>query len=194
MAYTKKTTAKKTTTKKVTKPVEPEVVEEVLDEEEVIEEKKVRAKHDPSDPILCRSITVGKLCMEGINTKMVYRWMGYGDEIEVEYRDLASAVRSHSQFIFAPYFIIEDDAFIDEFAELNKFYNEKFTVKELSEILAMSEGAMEDAISILPKGAKEQFVNIVSTKISSGELDSVRKIKALERILDVDFSLVAEMG
>jgi len=196
MAYTKKTTTKKTTVKKVTKPVEPEIVEEVIDEAEEVavkEEKKVRVKHDPSDPILCRSITVGKLLMEGINTKMVYRWMDYGDEIEVEYRDLASAVRSHSQFIFAPYFIIEDDAFIEEFTELNKFYNEKFTIKELSEILDMNEGEMEDAISILPKGAKEQFINIVSTKISNGELDSVRKIKALERILNIDFSLVADM-
>ena len=51
---------------------------------------------------------------------------------------------------------------------------------------------MEDAINILPKGAKEQLINIASTKVANGELDSVRKIKSLERILDVDFSLVAD--
>lgn len=190
MAYTKKTT-KKTTEKKTSNITPVEVAElEVKEKEEVCE--KTRVKHDPSDLILCRSITPGRVSMEGINTKMVYRWMEYGDEIEVEYRDLASAVRSHSRFIFYPYFIIEDEDFIEEFTELKKFYNEKFTTKELADILLMNEGDMEDAINILPKGAKEQLVNIASTKVANGELDSVRKIKSLERILDVDFSLVAD--
>lgn len=200
MAYTKKTTNKKTTTK--AKPVEVEevmTVEETTQVEEdapvaekvVVPEKKM--KHNPSDGILCRSLTVGKLCIEGVNTRTVYRFMDYGAEVEIEYRDLASAVRGHLEYIFTPRFIIEDDLFINEFPELEKFYKEKFTLKELTDILYMNEKDMEDNISILPKGAKEQFINIVSTKISTGELDSVKKIKTLERILGVDFSLVAEI-
>lgn len=200
MAYAKKTTTnKKTTNKNVAKvePVETEVINETILEEEPKIEKtpvtKERIKHDASDGILCRSVTVGKLCMEGSNTKMIYRFMAYGDELEVEYRDLVSAVRSHSQYLFTPYLIVEDESFVAEFPELDKFYHEKFTVKELSDILLMNESEMEDAISVLPKGAKEQFINIVSTEIANGNLDSVRKIKALERILGVDFSLVAEI-
>ena len=217
MAYTRKTTDKKTTTK--AKPVEVEevtTVEEATQAEEdapaeekapveedtpveekapaeekvvVVEKKKFRA----DDTILCRSIAAGKLVMIGAATGMVYRWPDYGSEAEVEYKDLASAVRAHSGHVYEPYFIIEDEDFVDEFVELKKFYKEKFTIRELTDILLMDDNEMENKISILPKGAREQLINIVSTKISTGELDSVRKIKTLERILGVDFSLVAEM-
>lgn len=201
MAYEKKNTTKKNTTKKATsKPVTPEPieVEEEIVEEPVIEEKsaaappvKEKKQFRADDLVMCRSVTVGKLCMVGASSNMVYRWMNYGDEIEVEYRDLSNAVRSHSSYIYTPYIIIEDDDFIDEFLELKKFYKEKFTIKELTDILDMNESEMEDAIAVLPKGAKEQFINIASTQIANGELDSVRKIKTLERILNVDFSMVA---
>jgi len=191
MAYAKKTTTKKNATKKsTTKTIE---VDSINIKDEPVEIVKERVKHDASDGILCRSVTVGKLCMEGSNTKMVYRFMTYGDELEVEYRDLVSAVRSHSAYLFTPYIIVEDELFIKEFPELDKFYKEKFTVKELSDIILMNEAEMEDAIAILPKGAKEQFINIVSTSVANGTLDSVRKIKALERILNIDLSLVAEI-
>lgn len=205
MAYNKKTTDKKTTTK--TKPVEVEevmAVEEATQVEEdtpveekapvkekavVVEKKKFRA----DDTILCRSIAAGKLVMIGAATGMAYRWPDYGSEAEVEYKDLASAVRAHSGHVYEPYFIIEDEDFINEFVELKKFYKEKFTIRELTDILLMNDNEMENKINILPKGAREQLINIASTKISTGELDSVRKIKTLERILGVDFSLVAEM-
>ena len=205
MAYAKKTTTKKNATKKSTAPktvapIEEEVLEEkvVEVEEEKVEEvvkAPVKAKKEfhSDDTILCRSVVVGKLNMIGNNTNIVYRWMNYGDECEVEYRDLVSAVRSHSPHIYKPYFIVEDQDFIDEFRELKKFYSEKFTINELTDILNMNEGEMEDAIAILPDGAKEQFINIVSTSVADGTLDSVRKIKALERILDIDLSLVAEI-
>lgn len=205
MAYAKKTTTnKKTATKRTaaskTKPVEVE--EEIIETEEIVEEApqekavatiKEKVKHAPSDMILCRSVTVGKITMEGDVTKIIYRFMNYGDEVEIEYRDLASAVRRHSNFVYAPRFIVEDEDFIEEFLELKKFYNEKFTIGELTDILYMNESEMEDAISVLPKGAKEQFINLVYTSVADGTLDSVRKIKALERILDADFSMAADI-
>lgn len=206
MAYTRKTTSKKTTTATKTSTKAKTTVEEtpidmttefeeveIEDVDDAIPAIKAKKEFHADDMILCRSVTVGKLCMVGATNNMVYRWMNYGDECEVEYRDLVNAVRLHSQYVYTPYFIIEDEDFVNEFLELKKFYNEKFTIKELTDILAMDEDDMRDAISILPKGAKEQFINIASTKIASGELDSLKKIKALEKILDVDFSLVAEM-
>lgn len=203
MAYVRKTNTKNTTTKKKVeeKPVVADPIEEeVIPEEEIIVEAPVEEKKAPKkkqfhadDMILCRSVTVGKLCFVGATNNTVYRWMNYGDEAEVEYRDLASAVRSHSSFIYTPYFIIEDDDFIKEFKELEKFYKEKFTISELTDILRMNENDMEEAIKVLPKGAKEQLINLASTGVADGTLDSVKKIKTLERILDVDFSLVAEI-
>lgn len=206
MAYTKKNTTKRNTKKETVNPVIPDAVEVDPDavevEEVVVEEKATKPAPAPvkekkqfhsDDLILCRSVTAGKLCMIGSTSNIVYRWMNYGDEIEVEYRDLANAVRSHSDYIYAPRLIVEDDDFIDEFMELKKFYKEKFTIKELTDILKMNDNEMKNAIAILPKGAKEQLINIASTNIANGQLDSMKKIKELEKIFNVDFSLVAEI-
>ena len=206
MAYTKKNTTKKSTTKKAsTAPKKQEVVDEVISDEEIFSDVEIEDVDDvpvpkaekktfhADDMILCRAVAAGLTCMEGRTTNMVYIFRDYGDECEIEYRDLAAAVRAHSDFIYKPYFIVEDQDFVDQFSELKKFYTEKFTVKELTDIIGMSEDGMESAIEVLPKGAKEQLINIVSTKIANGELDSIRKIKTLQRLLDVDFSFVAEI-
>jgi hypothetical protein len=206
MAYNRKNTTKKSTTKKTSEtPKKQEVVEEIISDEEVFSDVEIEDVDDvpapkaekrvfhADDMILCRSVAAGLTCMEGRTTNMVYIFRDYGDECGIEYRDLAAAVRFHSDFIYKPYFIVEDQDFVDEFAELKKFYTEKFTVKELTDIINMNEGDMESAIEVLPKGAKEQLVNIVSTKIVNGELDSIRKIKTLQKLLDVDFSFVAEI-
>lgn len=201
MAYAKKTTTKKTTTKKTASPkAKPVEAEEILEEEDIVEEKEEKVEKPVAkktfhsdDMILCRSTKVGKVVMEGDISKNVYRWMNYGDVAEVEYRDLVSAVRRHSSYIYAPCFVVDDEDFVDGFLELKKFYTEKFTVSELTDILNMNEGEMEDAIAVLPQSAKEEFINLVYTSISDGTLDSVRKIKTLERLLDADFSLAAEI-
>lgn len=198
MAYTKKTTKKNTTKNIDVEPIleEPVEVAEDIEVEEPVKVKESAPKKKvfhSDDPILCRSITPGRLCLEGGATHMVYRWMDYGSEAEIEYKDLANAVRSHHKIVFNPSIIIEDEDFVNEFIELKKFYTEKFTLKELTDILYMNEDKMAEAISVLPSGAKDQLINIISTKVSNGELDSVKKIKALENILKVDFSLVAEM-
>lgn len=211
MAYTKtkkNTTNKKNTiaTKKAsTASKKQEVVEEIIPDEEVFADVEIDDVDDipvakpekkvfhSDDMILCRSVAGGITCMEGRATNMVYVFKDYGDECEIEYKDLAAAVRAHSDFIYKPYFIVEDQDFIDQFSELKKFYTEKFTVNELTDIVSMSEDEMESAIEVLPAGAKEQFINIVSTMIANGQLDSIKKIKTLQRILDVDFSFVADI-
>lgn len=185
MAYTKKNTATKRNT---TPKTEVETEEVVVKETAPVKEKK---KFHSDDPVLCRSVVVGKLCFEGTFSNTVYRWMNYGDRAEVLYKDLVNIVRTHSGYIFSPKFVIEDEDFIDEFPELKKFYAEKYTISELTDILYMSSDEMEHTIKALPKSALEQFINICSTKIAEGSLDSLKKIKDLERILNVDFSLVA---
>lgn len=197
---TANTKAAKTATK--TKAVkEPEIVEEVVEEvveeeipvEEIAEETvKEKKQFHADDMILCRSTVSGKVTMEGDLSKNIYRWIDYGSVCDVEYRDLVNAVRRHSTFIFAPRIIIDDEDFIEEFSDLKKFYREQFTVKELAEIIDMDDNDIYSAVEVLPKGAKEELTNLVSTYIANGTIDSIRKIKTFENVLGVDFSMVAD--
>ncbi len=167
----------------------PEVKVTAQKEKPVVKEKK---KFSDSDGIICRSITQGGLYMEGAKTHMLYEWVEYGDKTQVEYADLAAAVRTKSSYIFGPMFIIEDEDFIEEFTQLKKFYTENYTVSDLEEILFYPIDRMLEEISALPKSAVESLKVLAASSINEGTLDSVKKIKALDEIFGTNLSLLAE--
>ncbi len=186
MANIKKTTTKTAKVEKISAEAA-----HVVDTKEQTAPVKREFKAD--DKIMCRSVTQGGLYMEGLRTKQLYEWLGYGDEIEVEYQDLIAAVRNKSAFVFDPCFIVEDEDFIAENNQLDKFYNERFTVKELRAILDLDVYEMTETIKTLPEGAKSSLKAIASDAVKSGMLDSVRKIKALDSIFETDLNLLSSL-
>lgn len=196
-------TMKKTTTKKVKNETLTNPVEEILTEENVVDtvedneevkivEKEKRVFKD-TDPVRCVSITSGELGMVGAKTSINYRWVGRGDEIDVEYQDLVAAVRLNKKHIFKPFFIISDKEFIAQFPQVQKVYSSMFTLKDLSDILKLSPEQMRSAILSLPEGAKDSVRNIASSAISNGTLDSIARIKVLDEIFDTKFMLMTEL-
>lgn len=192
----KRTTKPKTNTAEKTAEVKTEetvVVEETKPVVEKKVEKKVEQKvFDPSDGILCRSVTQGGLFMPGAKTHMVYEWVEYGDETQVEYADLAAAVRTKSSYVFGPMFIVEDDDFIREFPQLKKFYTENYSISDLEGILQMPLDKMSEEITTLPKTAIESLKVLAASSISDGTLDSVAKIKTLDELFGTNLSILAE--
>lgn len=161
-------------------------------EDEVVETKKKKS-FAQSDGIMCKSVTHGALYISGIKTGMLYPFTDYGDESELEYRDLVAAVRARSNYIFNPNIIIEDEDFIAEFPALVKFYEEKYSVKDLKAILDLPINQMIDEIKKLPKGAANSLKSIAVDRISSGKLDSVKKIKALDEVFGTDLNLIGDI-
>lgn len=155
--------------------------------------KKTKKKFEQTDFIMCRSVIQGGLFLEGAKTKQLYRWTDYGDETEVEYRDLVSEVRAKSAFVFSPYFIVEDEDFIEEFPQLKQFYNQYYSVKDLREILSLPLSSMAKKIEELPNGAKESLRSLAASMISSGAIDSVSKIKKLDEIFDTDMEFLSSL-
>lgn len=163
-------------------------------EEKKIEERKVeKKKFNPEDGISCRSVTVGDLWYEGTKSHNVYNWVDYGDENEVEYRDLAALVRSRSNYVYGPLFVIEDEEFIAEFPQLQKFYDEQYTVDDLKGVLKLSVNDMVNTIKTLPQSAVNSLKNIASTQVASGQLDSLKKIKALDEIFGTELNLLSSI-
>lgn len=194
-------TRKKTTATKPTATVEkqPKVVTDtdnlkVEEPKPVVEKKPEVKKFEPSDPITCRSVCQGILNMEGKSTGTMYRFAGYGDEIDIEYRDLlAEARNARSAYIYSPMLIVEDADFINSVPALKKFYDNYADVTNLRGILGKPVRQMIEAIQELPQGAQDQIKVLASTLISNGELDSMSRIKALEDYFGIQMSLVAEI-
>lgn len=183
----------------------PEKESEVVENIEKIEESTVEAEpkktktsskkksFEPSEGIMCRSVVTGALYLEGSKTKMPYKWANYGDETEVEYRDLVALVREQSGYIYNPFFIIENNDFVAEFPQLQKFYAENYTIKELSDILELPNDKMIAELKRLPKTAVETVKKIAANQVSLGQIDSVRKIRTLDEFFGTDLNLISEI-
>ena len=139
-------------------------------------------------------MTQGGLYVEGAKTKQQYAFSDYGDETEIEYRDLVGLVQAKSDYLYHPYFIVDDDDFIVEFPQLEKFYTDAYGVQDLVAVLDLPIDQMLEKLNKLPSGAKENLKVLASSQVADGRLDSVRKIKALNEFFGIDLNMIAELN
>lgn len=188
-----------TKTNKVSAPkVEIVTENEIVETEETVEEivtpaVKQPRKFEAMEGVMCRSIVDGVLVMGGIKSNNFYKWADTNDVAEVEYQDLVSAVRSNTKYVFAPFFIIEDEDFLAQFPQVQKVYDSMYTTKDLKEILSLPVPAMMDAINTLPSGSKDNLRDIAGKMVLNGQLDSVQKIKALDEFYNTNFLVTTNM-
>lgn len=180
-------TMKKTTT--ASKPKEEEAVVEVNEEvEKKVVEKKKKTYKD-SDPVRCKSITAGEYLFVGDKTKIVYSWVTNGDEVDMEYADLISAIRTKKPCIYKPRVVIMDDDILADYPELQELYDSLYSKDDLREILKLSPSKMRAVVNNLPDGARDSLKTIAITAIDNGELDSIKTVKAIDEIFGTDMLL-----
>lgn len=163
-------------------------VEEV-DVEMFKPEKKV---FTDSDYILCRSVWFGGLnvtCQSG-NT---YEFSKYDAECEINYRDLVTLIRKHSEHIFTPRFIIDDEDFLEDFPSVKNVYNQMYTASDLMDILNLPNNRMKVEIEKLPVEAKNTLCKMIATEIAKGRIDSISKVRVLSEIFNSDFDLISKL-
>ena len=165
--------------------------EEVQSTEETVEKKK--KEFSQSDGVLCVSITQGILNVVGVKTGMIYRFADYGDETEIEYRDLVGMIRSKDKAIFEPRFVVVDEDFVAEYPAIKKFYDDEFSLQNIKSILTLPENQMIEEIKKLPTGALNSLKSIAAEQVFTGEIDSVKKIKALDSVFGTDLNLLGEL-
>ncbi len=171
-----------------------EAIQEDVIAETMTETAKAPKKFEPMDGILCRSIVEGVLVMTGIKSKNFYKWANAGDVTEVEFQDLVSAVRSsNNTYINAPHFIIEDEDFLAQFPQVQKIYDSMYTTSDLREILNLPVGDMIATIKTLPRGSQENIKDIAGKMILNGQLDSVKKIKALDELYNTNYLITTNL-
>ena len=171
-------------TKKVN---DEEVVETATEEVVKPTPKKAQAKKfGPSDMIPCRSVCFGELVMEGYKTKLMYTWANAGDVTNVEYQDLQALQSRKSRFLTDPQFIIEDEELVSQWSSMLKSIYDKIDEADIEEIMKLPLTKFRAKLKSSPEGVKNSIKRMAASKIHSGELDSISKIKAIDEILGTE--------
>lgn len=187
-----KTAAKTTTTNKTTKPDEIAEAKTQINSvpasklDPVVETKKEEVrqpkKFAADDMIPCRSVRNGTLQYIGRKTGDIYEWTDYGDVTEVAYGDLLAVKANKSNFIYGPWFLIEDEDAV-EALKLTELYNSFTDFLDIDEFLALSAAEIRRKLPNAPKGFKDTVARTAGLRIRDGSLDSVIKIKVIDEIL-----------
>lgn len=178
-----------TTTKRaVTRTKAAETTEVV----QATETKKVPKKYEAQDLIPCRSITQGLLLMPGKQSNILYRWDGYGDVQEVEYRDLYSLKSSRSRYIYDPAFIIEDEELVEDtrWKDVKTLYDNMYDSSDISAIINLTPAKFKSVLSQLPVGMKNAIKIEIATRINDGTFDSIKKIEAVDEICGTELKML----
>ncbi len=186
MAYQKKATSEASN---------KNIVRETVDitEKDTVDKRTVR-KYEKEDTIPCKSITNGALLVTGEKSGILYRWADYGDVEDVEYQDLIYMIRSRRASVYRPRFIIQDNEFLSQHPELNELYKKLYSTKDLKDILNLPSSQIKRAINQLPDGAYDAIKGLAASMITSGQFDSVKKIKVLDEIFGTNLLLTLAQG
>lgn len=144
-------------------------------------------KFNPDDIIVCRSVTYGELLGDGRKTKMLYSWAGYGDEVGVEYQDLMSWKSTKSQYLYAPHFVIEDEELLalEQWKDVKEIHD-KIKQLDCDNLFDLPVDKFERAMENVPKTYHVTIRNMANAKILNGELDSLAKIKVIDKNFGTD--------
>jgi hypothetical protein len=187
MAYTKKT-ANKPVTDDVKEPEEVEVEKKVIAEE--VEEVK-KKEYAPQDLIDIRSITQGVLIFNGLKSHNNYTWSGYGDVNPVEYQDLLSELVSGGNFLFKPYFVIEDMELLEQprWGQVKKLYDSMYAPSDINDILYVkSVKDFEATLMNAPEGLKSAIKSAVADAVANNSFDSIQKVKIIDKVCGTEIS------
>lgn len=187
-------TATRRTITKTTTPAKVSVETEAVEVKEPIVKEPVKPKKTftDSDYILCRSVTSGGLNITSQSGNL-YEFADYGEECEINYRDLVTLIRRGSDHVFLPRFVILDDDFLEDFPTVKKTYGKMYTREDLEEILTLPNSQMKREIEKLPNETREIMRNLISTNIANGKLDSISKVRELSTIFGSDFNLLSDL-
>lgn len=188
MARTTKKTAVMNEAEAVeTTPVEAPVAKEVAEAQKV-KVAPVEKKYNPEDMIVCRSLIPGELLLPGKNSEILYRWFGVGDTTTVEYRDLMALNASRSPYLYAPYFMIEDEELLSQprWNSVKQTYDKLYAAQDMDGILDLPPAQLKQMLQKLPASYRKTLAIEVSSRIDAGTYDSINRIKVFDEVMGTD--------
>lgn len=121
-------------------------------------------------------------------------WNSYGEIEYIEYSELLSMRNTSKTFFENNWIFFEDtDDYtaqeLYEILKVDKYYRNTVLGENLDDIFLMTADEIISTIAPLSKGVKETIALSARNKIDSGELDSIKRIEALEKALNAELRI-----
>jgi hypothetical protein len=168
--------------------------QEAVETKEVVQEvvKPVPTKRKELDRnmmVSCRSVVQGELTYVSKKTGLETTWSKFGDEEYIDLGELMTMKASQPKFLNNPWIMI-DDTDVVEHLGLKAVYDKIIAVEELDSFFYKQVDEMVEVLKKAPKGTRQLVADTARAKVQDGSLDSMRIIKALEKELIIDLSMV----
>lgn len=170
------------TTKKTTANVAETTVKEEKKEKPIIP-KDI----DPNQIIVVRNGFQGRLIYTSPRTHETFKWETFGDEQEMELREIRNAKSSAKKFFINNWFMFdEENAWVIDYLGLSQYYKNAITLDEFDDLFAKSADEIAKVVAKLSVGQKKSVAYRARQLVLNGEIDSRKAITTLEKSLGVE--------
>lgn len=141
---------------------------------------------DPTQYITVLNGYQGGLTYKSSRTGEVFRWMEFGDEQEIELRELRNARNTQKKFFEKNWFMFGDEfAWVIDYLGVGRFYKNAISIDEFDDIFNKTPNELKKIIQGLSDGQKKAVAFRAQALVADGEIDSNKLIHVLEETLGV---------
>ena len=159
--------------------------------EQAVEEQKVQVivpkEIDPDQYVTVRNGFHGRLIYKSPRTGEKFVWGEFGDEQEMQLRELRDAKNSKKSFFINNWFMFEEPWVID-YLGMRKYYKYAVKIEDFDNIFKKTPAQIEKTVGDMSQGQRRSLIYRATELIASGDIDSRKVIQALENALGVELA------
>ena len=141
---------------------------------------------EPTDYVTVKSGFHGLLVYVSSRTGEQFQWDDFGAEQEMELRELRNAKSSQKDFFINNWFMFDDPRVV-EYLGVEQYYKHSLGSDNFDDLFTKSPDEIRRIIGELSDGQRESVEYRAREMITSGDIDSLKVISALEDSLGVEF-------
>ena len=149
------------------------------------EDKVVPKEIDPDMYVTVRNGFRGKLFYKSSKTGEKFRWQNYGDEQEMELRELKNAKNSNKKFFENNWFMF-NDLWVLDYLGVRQFYKNALKIEDYDKLFDKTPAEMKRIIGEMTPSQKRSASYRATELIRDGKIDSLKRIAAIEEALGIE--------
>lgn len=138
-----------------------------------------------SQYVVVRNGFQGTLVYKSKKTGEIFIWQNFGDEQEMELRELRNARNSYKKFFINNWFMFDEEWIID-YLGVGQYYKHAVSIEDFDSVFTQSPAKLKQTLSELSDGQKKSVAYRAMQLISENKIDSLSVISILEEALGID--------